>query len=112
MITSVEKAEHYKWGTNCDGWHLLKSDDLSVIEERMPPGTTEVKHYHNHTQQVFYILSGTASFEVNGEQLTVHAKECIHIPKKVIHQISNKQQEDLRFIVISQPKSHGDRVEA
>jgi hypothetical protein len=40
MIKSTENAENYKWGNNCDGWHLLKSDSLSVIQERMPAGTT------------------------------------------------------------------------
>ena len=31
-------AEHYTWGDGCDGWHLVKGADLSVIQERMPPG--------------------------------------------------------------------------
>ena len=67
MIRSIQNAEHYKWGQNCDGWHLLKSNDLSVIQENMPPQTAEVLHYHEKTQQVFYILSGIASFEIDGE---------------------------------------------
>lgn len=111
MINSVKNAEHYNWGRNCDGWHLLKSESLSVIEERMPPGTEEARHYHNDTQQVFYILSGTASFDVDGNSFIVKVNESIHIPKKTVHQISNRHDEDLRFIVISQPKSHGDRIE-
>ncbi len=23
MLISIENAEHYIWGENCDGWHLL-----------------------------------------------------------------------------------------
>lgn len=111
MITSIKNAEHYKWGENCDGWHLLKSEDLSVIEELMPPGTSEVRHYHNQTQQVFYILEGIATFEIDDKKFEVKEKESIHIPKKTTHRISNLQLNDLRFIVVSQPKSHGDRVE-
>ena len=38
---STESAEHYRWGEACDGWQLLAREDLSVIEERMPPGTAE-----------------------------------------------------------------------
>jgi hypothetical protein len=30
-----ENAEHYNWGPGCDGWHLLKDPELSVIKERM-----------------------------------------------------------------------------
>ena len=46
-ITSIdqETAEHYAWGSVCDGWHLLKHPELSVIQERVPPGVGEVKHY-------------------------------------------------------------------
>ncbi len=71
-ITSTENAEHYTWGNQCDGWHLLRSGSLSVIQERMPPGTSEQMHYHESAQQVFYILSGTATFEVEGGLKTVN----------------------------------------
>jgi len=109
MITSTQNAEHYTWGDNCDGWPLLKSDTLSVIQERMPPGTGEQLHYHKLAQQVFYILSGAATFEVNGEVLTVQANESIHITPNTHHCIFNTSQADLHFLVISEPKSQGDR---
>jgi len=110
MITSTDNAEHYTWGEQCDGWHLLKSDSLSVIQERMPPGTSEQLHYHKHAQQVFYILSGTATFEIEGELKTVNANQSIHMPKGTQHRILNNGDTDLHFLVVSEPKSHGDRV--
>jgi len=111
MKTSIQNAEHYTWGNNCDGWHLLKSDTLSVIRERMPPGTSETLHAHRFAQQVFYILSGTATFLINGKIHTIHANESVHIKPNTLHNISNTQQTDLSFMVISQPKAHGDRIE-
>jgi mannose-6-phosphate isomerase-like protein (cupin superfamily) len=110
MITSIENAEHYTWGAQCHSWHLLKSDSLSVIQERMPPGTNEQLHYHERSQQVFYILSGTATFEVEGEMKTVEANQSIHIPPNTKHYILNNSDADLHFLVISEPKAHGDRV--
>jgi len=109
-MISTENAEHYIWGTNCDGWHLFRSDSLSVIQERMPPGTAEQLHYHVHAQQVFYVLSGTATFQIEGGTETVKAGQSLHIPKNTKHNISNNGAEDLHFLVISEPKSHGDRV--
>lgn len=53
---SKDTAEHYTWGGNCDGWHLVKNAELSIIEERMPSGTAEVRHFHQRAQQFFYIL--------------------------------------------------------
>ncbi len=110
MITSIETAEHYSWGNNCDGWPLLRSDSLSVIQERMPPATAEQLHYHEHAQQVFYILSGIATFEIGGEAQTVLANQTIHIQPKIKHRILNNSDADLHFLVISEPKTLGDRV--
>lgn len=111
MVVSKQNAEHYNWGNNCSGWHLLKLESLSVIEELMPPGTSEQLHYHQKAQQVFYILSGKADFELNGEVIILHVNESIHVPKGISHRITNAGNEDLRFLVISQPKSRGDRIE-
>jgi mannose-6-phosphate isomerase-like protein (cupin superfamily)/predicted GNAT family N-acyltransferase len=110
-MTSRDAAEHYRWGKGCDGWHLLRSESLSVIEERMPPGTAEVLHYHLRAQQLFYILSGTASFEIDGETVTLSANESLHVPKRALHRIENAASAYLRFLVISEPRAHGDRIE-
>jgi mannose-6-phosphate isomerase-like protein (cupin superfamily) len=99
MIKSTNNAEHYTWGTGCDGWHLLKTDTLSVIQERMPPGTGEQTHYHERAQ------------EVAGETLMVNQNQSIHITPNSKHRISNNGKTDLHFLVISEPKSHGDRVD-
>lgn len=111
MKTSTKNAEHYTWGQSCDGWHLHKSDNLSVIEEHMPPGSSEVLHYHTKAQQVFYVLSGVATFTINGRLITVAASESIHVPYKTLHQLSNQYNEPLKFILVSEPKAHGDRIE-
>lgn len=109
-VTSIENAEHYNWGDNCDGWHLARSEQLSVIEERVLPGCFEVRHYHQHAEQFFYVLSGQARLEVEGTLYALHAGEGMHVPAGVKHQLSNQTQEDVRFLVISTPPSHGDRV--
>ena len=110
MMKNLKNSEHYTWGNNCDGWHLLKSDSLSVIQERMPPGTSEQLHFHEKAQQVFYILSGVATFEVDENILKVNAGESLNIPKGQKHRIINNEKTDLSFLVVSEPKSHGDRV--
>jgi len=52
-IINTKNAEHYNWGNNCDGWHFVKSDSLSVIKEKMPPMTKEKLHYHEKAQHFF-----------------------------------------------------------
>lgn len=63
---SKENAEHYHWGDQCDGWHLVKGQELSVIHERMPGNTAEVRHYHERSRQFFFVLAGQAMLEVDG----------------------------------------------
>lgn len=109
-IVSTENSEHYKWGQSSDGWHLLKSEELSIIEELVPAGEQEQRHYHERAQQFFYVLSGQASLEVSGEEHVLYAGQGFHVPAKVPHQLCNRGTEALRFLVVSQPKSHGDRV--
>ncbi|MBS1853623.1 MAG: cupin domain-containing protein [Acidobacteria bacterium] len=105
-------AEHYLWGQGCDGWRLLQDPQLSVIQEQMPPGTAEVRHFHRAAQQFFYVLAGEARMEVNGETFPLPAGEGIHIPAGVPHQIWNESPAPVQFLVISQPASQGDRVPA
>ncbi|MFL5763108.1 MAG: GNAT family N-acetyltransferase [Bacteroidia bacterium] len=102
--------EHYKWGDNCDGWHLLKSESLSVIKELMPPGTAEQLHCHRKAQQLFYILSGTATFELNGETTSIQKDQSFRIPPRSLHRILNNRQEDLSFILVSEPPGQADRI--
>jgi len=107
---SKATAEHYIWGGHCDGWHLVKNPQLSVIQERMPAGTAEVRHFHHHAQQFFYVLAGQAVMEVNGHSTVLAAGEGMWIPSGTSHQMRNESADDVHFLVISQPPSHGDRV--
>ncbi len=111
IVTDITNSEHYTWGDNCDGWHFVKSDSLSVIRESMPQGTAEKLHLHNKSQQFFYILSGTAHFEIEGKEHIVSENRGIRITAGSRHRIINRGSLPLEFLVISEPKSHGDRID-
>lgn len=103
-------AEHYVWGGDSDGWHLLKSAGLSVIEERMSPGRAETRHVHLKAQQFFYVLSGLATLEVDGIEHDLLPHQGLAVAPGTPHQLLNRGSEDLHFLVISSPPSHGDRA--
>ena len=111
MKVSKENTEHYYWGNKCRGWHFVKSKSLSIIEERMPPNTSEEKHYHEFSEQFFYILKGKATFEIEQDIIEVSKGEGVYIKPQIIHQINNLQSSELEFIVISQPTTKGDRID-
>ncbi|WP_252730021.1 cupin domain-containing protein [Zobellia uliginosa] len=109
MKRTKENSEHYTWGDNCSGWHLVKSQKLSIIEELMPPNTQEKKHFHEFSEQFFRILNGTATFEIENEIIKVEKGQGVHIPPGTKHKIRNDQSQNLEFIVISRPTTRGDR---
>ncbi|WP_066306806.1 cupin domain-containing protein [Bacillus sp. FJAT-29814] len=110
MKISKTNAEHYIWGPHCDGWHLVKNEYLSVIHERMPPQTFEVRHHHERSRQFFFVFSGIATLEVDGERINLHPQEGYEVPPLVPHQMFNETESDLEFLVVSQPTSKGDRI--
>jgi hypothetical protein len=51
MMTNIETAKHYSWGDGCDGWYLLESPEMTIIQERMPVGAVEKMHRHEKSRQ-------------------------------------------------------------
>jgi mannose-6-phosphate isomerase-like protein (cupin superfamily) len=110
MIKNRKTVEHYKWG-HSDGWRLLDRADLSVIEERMPPGAAEVKHLHRHARQLFYVLQGSIQMEMRGEVLELGAGDAVEVAPGEAHRVRNSSPDDATLIVISAPSTAGDREE-
>jgi mannose-6-phosphate isomerase-like protein (cupin superfamily) len=122
---SITNAEHYTWPSTtwtsvanpdsisehlCDGWHLHRSESLSVIEERMPPNSVEQRHMHQRRTQFFYVLTGELTIELDGKEHPLTPGTGLTVPAQTPHQVLNRGREDARFLVISQPPSHDDRV--
>jgi mannose-6-phosphate isomerase-like protein (cupin superfamily) len=111
MKIDEKTAEHYVWGNGCDGWHLLKTEGLSVIKERVPSGEAERAHFHTKARQFFFILKGEAQIEMNGSVHALSQNQGIEVPPGIVHKFKNVSPRDVEFLVISSPKSHGDRVD-
>jgi mannose-6-phosphate isomerase-like protein (cupin superfamily) len=112
MIINTSNARHYRWGDDkCDGWSLLERHDLSVIQERVPPGGYEKRHYHQKSTQLFYILRGNAVMEKDGVRYEMKTGDSIVVEPGAQHKFMNVGSADVVFLVISSPESHGDRVE-
>ena len=111
QIVDITLGERYQWGAASEGWHLLNRPDLSVIQERVPPGDRERRHIHAKARQFFYILQGQAVLEVSGSRVELKAGQGLEVPPGVPHQFMNESREPVTFLVVSCPHSHGDRTE-
>lgn len=102
-------APHYEWGTNCDGWRLVDRPELSVIEERVPPGAAEEWHVHDRARQFFYVLSGRAEMRTTSGVADLAPGMGVEVPPGVAHQFANVGDCDVVFLVTSTPSTRGDR---
>ena len=109
VISADSGAKHYVWGGICDGWHLVETSDLSVIQESMPPNTSEVPHRHLVARQFFFVLNGTLSIAVPGAVHQIAANQGLEIAPGTPHRVFYASQAHVKFLVISAPASHGDR---
>ena len=110
-MISKSNAEHYSWGNKCDAWHLVKSESFSIIQESMPPHSSEVLHRHSRSHQFFFVLSGQATIEVDGTRSVLFGEQGLEILPGSAHQVFNTSEHELSFLVFSCPPSHGDRIE-
>ena len=109
---SAATAEHYTWGEDCDGWFLVRTPDLHIIEERMPPDTAERPHHHERARQFFYVLEGELTMVLGARDVALRVGQGLEIAPGEIHQAVNRGPAPVRFLVTSQPPSHGDRIDA
>jgi mannose-6-phosphate isomerase-like protein (cupin superfamily) len=82
-----------------------------VKQERMPPHTAEAEHFHRQARQFFFILQGTAIFELEDGRVEVGPQQGFEIAPGVKHSIRNESEADLVFLLCSQPSTINDRVD-
>jgi mannose-6-phosphate isomerase-like protein (cupin superfamily) len=106
---SAARLPSSAWGCGCTGWTLLSRPDLHVMEEEMTTGTQELRHLHDRTTQLYYVLRGKAVVDVGGSRAAAGAGEAIEIQPGDAHQIRNDSDTGLRFLVISSGPPRDDR---
>lgn len=83
----------------------------SLAEARVPPGGSTTPHYHPSTEEIYYILRGTALMRIDQETSAVGPGDAIAIPPGQIHQITNTGSETLIFLCACAPGyEHSDTV--
>ena len=111
-MISPATAPHYLWAEVCDGWKLVDTPVLNVIQERMPPGTAETRHKHSRVRQFFYVLGGELTLEVEGVAEVLKLGQGLEVAPGLWHQARNAGGAAAEFLVVSDGLSREDREEA
>lgn len=97
-VVNRNSAPHYKWGQGCDGWFLASSNDLLVIQERMPASSAERRHYHSKARQFFFVLQGQLTMELDGVVYDVPMMSGIEVAPNRPHQARNEGETEVEFL--------------
>jgi mannose-6-phosphate isomerase-like protein (cupin superfamily) len=75
----------------------------SLAEARLAPGAATTPHHHGNTEEIYYILSGTAAMTLGAETQPVGPGDAIAIPPGMRHTIRNTGPEELVFLCTCAP---------
>lgn len=106
---SKKSEPAFRWREVCDGWTLLESENLHVIQERMPPGTAELLHVHEEVRQLYFVLDGEATVDVGTGRVLLQAWDAIAIAPGRPHRMTNRSSRALEFLVVSSSAPRVDR---
>lgn len=109
MTISKQNAPSFTWRDVCDGWTLLDAADLHLLQERMPPAASELLHIHARVRQVYFVLEGEATVDLDGVSESLRAGEALVIEPRTPHRISNHSGAEVEFLVISSSPPRHDR---
>ena len=65
-----------------------------------PPGQDGFLHFHEEQDELYFVHSGTARFEVDGEERTLGPGGLCHVPSTTPRKVSNVGEDDLVLLVI------------
>jgi mannose-6-phosphate isomerase-like protein (cupin superfamily) len=75
----------------------------SLAEARLAPGAATTPHHHAATEEIYYILSGTAVMTIEQESRPVEPGDAIAIPPGQQHTIRNTGSDELVFLCTCAP---------
>lgn len=75
----------------------------SLAEARLGVGGQTAAHYHEQTEEIYFLLEGKAQMQVGDETRQVNVGDAIAIPPGQVHQITNTGDVELRFLCMCVP---------
>jgi mannose-6-phosphate isomerase-like protein (cupin superfamily) len=88
-----------------------KIKTISLAEATVYPGDTTEYHYHEKSDEIYFILQGTGILEIEGEKKKVRENDCILISSKNKHKIKNIGKVPLKILCLSiPPYSHEQTI--
>jgi putative monooxygenase len=70
---------------------------------KLPAGERIILHRHPYSEEFMYVMSGTITATVDGEDIVVSAGEALMVPKDTPHRLRNTSGEEASAVFHSSP---------
>ena len=74
-----------------------------IMEGLVPPGGGPPPHIQTREEEGFYILEGTVTFWVDGDEIEANTGTFLHVPRGVTHNFLNQSELDARILFFFAP---------
>jgi mannose-6-phosphate isomerase-like protein (cupin superfamily) len=86
-----DPADVTPWAETCGQIRpLIVADDGAAAEVHHVQIDHAKLHYHEHTDEVYYIIDGTGTMILDDEQIEVHKGVVVYVPRGVRHKAIGK----------------------
>jgi len=83
----------------------------SLAEATVPPGTRTQRHYHERSEEIYYVLRGCGIMEIDGETRDIGPGDAVAIPPGARHHVANHGLDPLVFLCCCAPAyEHEDTI--
>ena len=80
---------------------------IAVTDNTVPPGFPgPVRHRHARMTDVFFVLEGELTFDLDDEQRTLGAGSFVLVPPGMVHTFANRGSVPARFLSVYQPSGN------
>jgi mannose-6-phosphate isomerase-like protein (cupin superfamily) len=86
----------------------LHTDEQSLAEATLAPAQATERHYHGHSEEIYLLLEGGGTMELDGEQRDVGPGDAVLIPPGARHQITAGANGARFLCCCAPPYSHDD----
>ena len=108
-LQSLNAAEPFATKDGSTIRELHHTQAQSLAEATLEPDQATTRHYHRATEEIYFVLKGSGTLEIDGDTRKVRPGDAILIPAGAWHTLENDGTSELRILCsCAPPYSHED----
>ena len=102
-VRSLAAAEPFTTKDGSTIRELHHTEAQSLAEATLEPGQATARHYHGVTEEIYFVLKGSGTMEVDGDMRRVRPGDAVLIPAGAWHTLENDGNSELIILCSCAP---------